>query len=326
MTSNTEPSELIRRYIDGTVTPREMSALQHALRQDPAFRRLFARYAGLDSALGDGRLAAAHPPRPASQPSTQSPFKWLSWRPLIAAAAGLVCGMFCTSVVSAYAKPKPPVSVTKPLPLADAGFESTPHVPALGIPATAGVWGGDFSRVSAAENGITPKQGRQMLRILRSDNELSTRAEHSYVGEVAQVIDLRSLRAALWEAEPLVEISAQFNAVAAPSRGRYEFAVKAAAFRGDIADAPRLWEDHDAGGSRSNLSVDADADPLTWQRVATPLVVPPDADFLVIECAVVFKGPEKAHGATEFPGHYVDQAEVRLSASPRGWTEPRNRD
>ena len=118
----------------------------------------------------------------------------------------------------------------------------------------------------------------------------------------------------------------QFNAVAAPSRGRYEFAVKAAAFRGDIADAPRLWQDHDAGGSRSNLSVDADADPLTWQRVATPLVVPPDADFLVIECAVVFKGPEKAHGATEFPGHYVDQVEVRLSASPRSWTEPRNRD
>jgi hypothetical protein len=244
-------------------------------------------------------------------------FKWLSWRPLIAAAAGLVFGMCCTSVVSAYVKPKSQVDAHKPLPLGDAGFESTMRVPTLGIPATAGVWSGDFSSVSVAENGITPKQGRQMLRIVRSDNELSAKSERSYVGEVAQVIDLRPLKAALWETEPLVEVSAYFNAVAVPSNGKYEFAVKAAAFRGDIADAPRLWEDHDAGGSRSNLSVAADADPLTWQRLATPLVVPPDADFLVIECAVVFKGPQTAHGAAEFPGHYVDQVEVRLGDSPR---------
>ncbi|MBJ7391629.1 MAG: hypothetical protein JHC85_08690 [Chthoniobacterales bacterium] len=326
MTSNTEPSELIRRYIDGTVTPQEMNALQHSLREDPAFRRLFARYASLDSALGGGRLAAARLPVPATQPLTQSPFKWLSWRPLIAAAAGLVFGMFCTSVVFAYAKPKSPAAAPKPLPLADPDFEISAQIPALGIPAKAGAWGGDFSRVVTAENGITPKHGRHMLRILRSDNELSAGTERSYVGEVAQVIDLRPLRAQLSGANPLVEVSAQFNAVTLPPGGKHEFAVKAAAFRGDIADAPRLWEDHDAGGSRSNRSVEADSDTGTWQRVATPLVVPPDADFLVIECAVVFKGPLRETGATQFFGHYVDQVEVRLSGSSRPWMDTQNGD
>ena len=326
MTSETAQSELLQRYIDGTVTPLEMCALQERLRNDPAFRRSFARYASLDAALGDGRLAASRLPRHATPTLPQSTFKWLSWRPLIAAAAGLVFGMFCTSVVFAYTKPKSTVAAFKPLPLADPDFEMSAQIPALGIPAKAGGWGGDFSRVVPSEKGITPRHGLQMLRILRSDNELSTGTERSYVGEVAQVIDLRPLRMTLSGAESLVEVSAQFNAVALPPVGKYEFAVKAAAFRGDIADAPRLWEDHDAGGSRSNRSVEADSDTGTWQRVATPLVLPPDADFLVIECAVVFKGPQQETGATEFPGHYVDQVEVRLSGSSRAWTDTQNGD
>jgi hypothetical protein len=241
----------------------------------------------------------------------------------MAAAAGLVFGMFCTSVVFAYAKPKSSVAVTRLLPLEDADFESGLQVPARGIPARAGVWSGDFSRVVVAENGITPKHGQRMLRFLRSDNELLPQNERSYVGEVAQVIDLRPMRAELLGAEQLVEVSAQFNSIAAPPGDTYEFAVKAAAFRGDIADAPRLWEDREASASRSNRSVVADPDGGKWQRVAAPLVVPPDADFLVIECAVVFKGPQVERGAAEFPGHYVDQVEVRLNSSSKAWTEAR---
>jgi len=117
----------------------------------------------------------------------------------------------------------------------------------------------------------------------------------------------------------LVEVSALFDSIAMPHSGLYEFAVKAAAYRADIADAPRLWEDHEASGSRSNRSVVADSDPGTWQRVAVPLVVPPDANFLVIECAVVFKGAQEEQGVAEFPGHYLDQAEVRLSSSGKAW-------
>ena len=326
MTSHTEQIELIRRYIDGSVTPMQRDALQEHLRADPAVRRLFARYASLDAALGDGRLAAPSLARAASPARPQSNFKWLSWRPLAAAAAGLVFGMFCTSVVFAYAKPKSLVAVAKPLPLADADFESNSPIPALGIPASAGVWSGDFSRIVGAENGITPKHGLLMLRILRSDNEKSPKAERSYVGEVAQVIDLRPLRAALPGAEYWVDVSAHFNSIVMGRDGKCEFAVKAAAFQGDIADAPRLWADHEASGSRSNRAVEADSDPRTWQRVATALVLPANADFLVVECAVVFKGTQKEQGATEFPGHYVDQVEVRLNGSSRVWSETQTGD
>jgi hypothetical protein len=326
MTSKNQQSELIQCYIEGPVTQLQVNELQQQLRTDPAFRRLFARYANLDAALGDGRLAAPSVARPASPVRQQSTFKWLSWRPLAAAAAGLVFGMFCTSVVFAYAKPKPSFAGAKPLPLADADFESTSPIPARGIPDRAGVWSGDFSRLVGARNGITPKHGLRMLQILRSDNEESSEHEHSYVGEVAQVIDLRPLRAALSGAEHSVDVSAYFNSIGMGRDGKCEFAVKAAAFQGNIADAPRLWADHEASGSRSNRAVEADSDPRTWQRVATALVLPANADFLVVECAVVFKGTQKEQGATEFPGHYVDQVEVRLNGSSRVWSETQTGD
>jgi hypothetical protein len=271
----------------------------------------------------DNECSLAEVKRPVEKKIRRPGLSWFSLHPLAGAAAGIVFGMLCTSVVFAYAKPRSPVAVSKPLPLVDADFESGSQVPAKGIPARAGVWSGDYSRVVTTENGITPKHGKRMLRILRSDNELSPKNERSYVGEVAQVIDLRPLRAEFSTDEQLVEVSAHFNSIATPLGANYEFNVKAAAFRGDITDAPRLWEDHEASVSRSDRSIVADSDVTTWQRVAVPLVVPPDADFLVIECAIVFKGVQR-QGAAEFPGHYVDQVEVRLNGSANVLAEAHN--
>jgi hypothetical protein len=313
MKTEQEQLELIRRCIDGTASKDDRNALQEQLRREPSVRRLYARYANIDATLGSGGIALKEPAPTAKASRTA----WLSWRPIAAAAAGLAIGMFCTSVVFAYAQPRSPVVVSKMLPVADAEFESGSQIPAQGIPSRAGSWSGDFSRVVTAENGITPKQGQHMLRFLRSDNELDSKNAHSYVGSAAQVIDLRPLRAELSGTEQLVEVSAQFDSIATSLGERYEFNMKAAAFRGDLADAPKLWEDHEASVSRSDRTVVADSDTATWQRVAVPLMVPPDADFLVIECAVVRKGLPLDQRATEFPGHYVDQVEVLLSSSEK---------
>jgi hypothetical protein len=323
-----ELSDLIQACLDDRASDEQITRLNAKLRSDSAARDLYLRLADTHSCLAvdeslwmddiaDGRAFKA----PTRQSSS---FNWLNWRPIAAAAAGLVMGMFCTSVVFAYTQPRSPVVVSKALPLADADFESGSQVPAQGIPSSAGAWSGDYSRVVEAENGITPKHGQNMLRFLRSDNERSSKNERSFVGEMAQVIDLRPLRAELSGADQLVEVSAQFNSIATPPGAKYEFNVKAAVFRGDIADAPRLWEDHEASLSRSARTVVADSEVATWQRVAMPLVVPLDADFLVIEAAVVFKGAQSAQSVAEFPGHYVDQVEVRLTGSANAWAVTHN--
>ena len=323
-----ELSDLIQACLDGRATDEQITRLNAQLRSDAAVRDLYLQLADTHSCLAvdeslwmddiaDGRAFEA----PIRQSSS---FNWLNWRPIAAAAAGLALGMFRTSVVFAYTQPKAPVVVTKGLPLADSDFESASQVPAQGIPSRAGAWSGDFSRVVMAENGITPKHGQQMLRILRADHELSSKNTLSYVGSVAQVIDLRPLRAGLSGGEPLVEVSAQFNAIPMSQRESFEFNVKAAAFRGDIADAPRLWEDHESSVSRSARTVAADSDAATWQRVSMPLVVPMDADFLVIEAAVVSKTPQSEQTVAEFPGHYVDQVDVRLTGNANAWAAAHN--
>lgn len=318
-----ELSDLIQACLDGRATDEQIVTLNDQLRSNAAVRDLYLQMAdthsclAVDESLWMDDLSDA---RASESPAHQSRERWLNWRPIAAAAAGLVFGMFCTSVVFAYTQPRSAAVVSKALPLADADFEAGSQVPARGIPSQAGAWGGDFSRVVAAENGITPKHGQHMLRFLRSDNALSPKNERSYVGSVAQVIDLRPLRAELSGGEELVEVSAQFNAIATPPGTKYEFAIKSGAYRGEIADAPRLWDDREASVSRSDRFVNADSDVATWQRVSVSLVVPPDADFLVIECAVVQKAPQTPEGVAEFPGHYVDQVEVRLSSSTRAQT------
>lgn len=316
---NMHLDELMDRWREGQISDEELRRLTEALGTPEGRATLRGDWfleAALPNALRTSpilKLAQTLAPMGPSQGRTWT--SWLAWRPLAAAAAGLVIGMFCTSVVFAYTQPRLPVVVSKAIPLGDAGFESGLQVPARGIPARAGTWSGDFLRVVGAEDGITPKHGQRMLRFLRADNELTPNGERCYVGSVAQVIDLRALRAESAAADQLMEVSAQFNALAMPPGANHEFAIKTAAFRGDIADAPRLWDDHEASVSRANRSVIADSDVATWQRVALPVVVPMDADFLVIEGAVVFKGPQAAQGVAEFSGHYIDQVEVRLTGS-----------
>lgn len=315
-----ELSELIPVCLDGMASDEQITRLNAKLRSDSVARDLYLQLAdthsclAVDESLWMDDIVDARAPEFQARQGRE---RWLNWKPIAAAAAGIVFGMFCTSVVFAYTQPRLPIVESKVLPLADADFESGSQIPAQGIPSRAGAWSGDFSRVVEAENGITPKQGQHMLRFLRSDNELALKNAHSYVGSAAQVIDLRPLRAELSGAEQLVEVSAQFDSIATSLGERYEFNMKAAAFRGDIADAPKLWEDHEASVSRSDRTVVADSDTATWQRVAVPLMVPPDADFLVIEFAVVSKRLPLDQGATEFPGHYVDQVEVLLSSSEK---------
>lgn len=313
-----EQLELIRRYIDGTATEKDRDSLHELMRHEPSARRLYARYANLDATLGSGSIALKEPMLQPKRARTV----WFSWRPITAAAAGLVLGMFCTSILFAYAQPKLPQITSRSLPVVDGGFESGVQVAPLGTPTQAGGWSGDFSRVVMTENGVSPKQGKRMLRMMRSDHEQSPKGERSYVGEAAQVIDLRPFRDEFGVTEQMVEVSALFNSISMPPGPKYEFAIKAAAFRGNVENAPSLWKDYEETVSRSDRHVIADSDVTTWQRVMVSLMVPPDADFMIVDCAVVFKGPQAENTVAEFPGHYVDQVEAQIRVpGPLGMEE-----
>lgn len=78
--------ELMRRYLEGVASQEETQELESLIVKDSSVRQDFLRYTHLDSALAGVRR---------SQPSVVVPRRsvWLSWRPIVVAAA-LVIGAF----------------------------------------------------------------------------------------------------------------------------------------------------------------------------------------------------------------------------------------
>lgn len=302
---NSEPSELhalIHAYLDGQATAEQTARLNALLRSDAAAREAYLQLADTHSCLAvDEQLWIRQSPRSISLPTDalQQKPRWLQWRPPTVAAAGIVFGMFCTSVVWAISGFNSRAVTSRPLPVADGSFESGRAPGDAGPPMLAGVWSGDFSAVSTGEQGINPFEGGRMLKFLRADNRLTPPGGGQVTSEMWQVVDLTGQHV------QVAELSARFNAIASAATERTAFAVCVCAFNGSAAEAPELWRGRNelalAQGEKEEL---ADSDPKTWQRVVTQVTVPPEANLLLIQVRVTRKGKEPQ--SPEFGGHFVD--------------------
>lgn len=314
---------LISLYLDGALSPSERVEFEGVLLTSSAARAQFWSETKLHDQLrlveqdertsevvwaSDSKGFHVLPSRVAREK-----FSWLI-RPIAAAAAGIVLSALCTSVVWAYAGHKFG-GRTVELPISNPGFESTDQMEPNGIPDTTGKWSGDFSWVVGAENGIQPHGGKQMLRILRADNALAKLGSLNYVGEAVQVFDLRSLRSEVCSGTAQIEITGWFAAIPT-DESQFHFLIKAATFRGDLKDAPALWEDvAHSGISMVQHQVPATGTLSKWQPLTVSIPVPSTADFLVFECGVLRHKPAQFEGTVEFPGHYVDDISLRLRVS-----------
>jgi anti-sigma factor RsiW len=90
----------------GLTTDDEAQRLSDALKTEDELADLYIRHIALEVAL-EACAASAEGTRelltsPEMTESSRSK-SWFAWRPLMAAAAGIVFGMLCTSMVFAYA-------------------------------------------------------------------------------------------------------------------------------------------------------------------------------------------------------------------------------
>lgn len=307
--SEAEFDALIDRHLDGLTTPEEAEQLSRRLEESPAARADYLRLAGVHAALATADLTAAPVPRPAAGGSAVRSSRWRFG--LSGLAAGILVGAVSTSLVGAHAqKTAPPAEPpVEPLPLANGGFERGPDPETDGVPVRAGVWGGDFTRVVPAEQGVSPFRGEKMLRFLRADNALSPPGGGQRTAEVWQTVDLRPVRGRL-DPDAVVEASARF-AVAADTGPAPKVGLLLAAFAGEPSTARASWP-----ARRARTLAEASKDePLAlgggaWQRVVVQLAPPPDADFLLLHARVLVPPP----APVRFPGHYLD--EVTLHVRP----------
>jgi len=285
--------ELIDQHLLGTISKDDAIDLEAILASSRDAREDYRQRCNIDAAL---RQEAAGQPM-SNRVTAPKPARWLTWRPLTAAAAGIVFGMFCTSVVFGFVvqrglEKRTLVAVFQP------SFEDAQMRLAKGFPDPSAHWGGDEARVVMAENGIQAKEGKFMLRL-----EASPKGSPRIV---YQVLNLTSLPSSGSNEMREIEITASFAAADAAASVRYmlrAFAVSEARENLDVA-----WFEHrDEAIASATRGLDVLSGAHGWQTMGLKIQVPCAAHSLVLFFGV--RTPDKNLPQA---AHYLDDVQVSL--------------
>lgn len=326
---NPEPNKLgrlIARLSDGKLNAEAMARLNELLRADPIAQEACLDHVALDGWLEwefGGELPQVAPAGQRS-PSTQT-WPCLQWfsRPafaLLLIVVGFAMGATAWTMTTRFIAKQ---SLVK-LPLAQAGFETGPAPLAQGVPTRAGMCCGDFAELVGSQLGIAPVEGAKMLRFLRSDSEVEPAGAATYVGDKFQVVDLRPWRETIADGNAVAELAASFNSVPGEEMN---FETCLWAFTGDAASLPRNWspqlrKELAYGSGSAHGSGDA-----KWQRVTGRMIVPTEAELLVLELKVFPASRKSVAGPVVFRGVFADDVEPHLQTGEHTQPgHPRRRD
>jgi len=311
---------LIHGHLDDALTDSAQAEFESLMIESASARRRFWELAEVHGLAREAaRLAWAEDAADEAPTGFRSegpkPRRWLQWRPLAAAAAGIVFGMLCTSVVFGYVMPK----VGKAITLLQESFETGPAPMVTGRPDKAGVWSGDYSEVGGGQQGVKPESGKKMLRFLRADFEGRTIPE-SFSSDVFRLVDMRPYRREFADGGAVVQLSAVFNAAPFGDGESYKcgltiFALDAALVDGSSLNAEQVLATQSlARSTSSHLHMDRDS--ATWQRLGNELRVPPNTDYLLIQIGVSNVAPPNGMRRDSFAGHFADEVKLVLAHRP----------
>lgn len=251
-----------------------------------------------------------------AEPLNRMNDRWFSRRPLTAAAAGILFGLFSASIVLGFGFAGR--SLEKVVSLLRESFESGPAPLVTGIPQELNLWSGDYSEIVEKHEGVKPKDGTKMVRVLRSDYDGKTSSKPSKQGDLMRIVDVRPFLREVNGGELVITLSALFNATPFPEADRYDGAVYLYALGQIDSTEESLLEDalaHSHGACRL-----LDRDPATWQRASARLLLPPGTERVLLKVSF---NPVPASSANlsslpdhvTFAGHFVD--DVRASINIR---------
>lgn len=316
---NPDSHDLIQRHIAGTLTGNEATVLQTRLKADTDLRRLYLHYMNLDVALeaqAGSRDRVIDLLRAAPLTQNKPAGRWLSWRPLTAAAAGIVFGMFCTSVVFGYVMPRAVATASLLFALVDGSFEKQSGRLPSGLPTQFGVWSGDESEV-VEKASMDAKDGKRALRFVRAERE-PTLPNHGAVScDVYQLVDLRSLKSDAALGDATLELSVQFLDGRELAGEPMKFICGVSVFAGSpeaiLAEWPLTQKESLASGSGS---LDSEGgSPRSWHLVTTKILLPPQADFAVVNL-VVHKPKTPSGTEVLFGAQFADEVRLTLKTQP----------
>jgi len=309
--------QLVDLYLDGVLPESEHALLFQRLETDPEalvylasrtqlnldLRRSFKRRKLQQMAVAGAATSLVH------QPCSV----WLSWRPLTAAAAGIVFGMFCASLAWAVASPSAMATVSRLFALVDGSFEKTGGRVASGFPSEFGKWSGDEAEVAAGE----AKDGRQALRFVRAEGDAAVANSPANSCDVYQLVDLRSLKTDAAGGEATLEMSAQFLDARSAKGADVTFTCRLYVFSGSPESLRGEWPltRKEAMAAGSGTVQSTGGAPQTWRSVTAKVLLPAQADFAVVQL-VAGKGPASDNKAAEFGEQFADDVRLTLKTQP----------
>lgn len=283
--------ELFSGHAADTLTPGEHEELQQGLRDEPEARRLWFVHQDIEMGLHVHLVAAR-----AKVIEAAPVVSWLNWRPLMAAAAGLVMGLFGAALVFGFVAPRYPAVQT----LLTEGFEEEGMVRDRGFPTRVGVWAGDFLAPQDGEGPVKPAEGLRMVKLTPVEKR-----KFSYASRFLDVAAFPPLSASQ---SRQIEVTARFHGATPGVRDRFQ--IRLAAFAEDLAGARAIWR----GGNVDEQAlthvaktVTMDADAHDWTTLRSTMDVPAGARLLLLSLAAAAadaEGPKTAH--------YLDHVQVRL--------------
>ena len=298
------PEPLIAAYLDGVLTDTERAELNAWLKADAANLRRFTEAVMFEQQIRTAAHATAEQHAAADfDPAIvhlKPRSRWLQWRPLMAAAAGLVIGLFSASMVFGFVVQRG-VEKRTPLAVFAPSFENAQMPLANGFPGGPGQWSGDAARVVAAENGVSPKEGKFMLRM-----EPMSKG----VPRIYQVLNLQSLPSGAGGESREIEVSASFAAADANASVRYVIRAFAVTEAPENLDAA-LVDPREEAIALVTRGMDVMPGTKGWQTFSVKIQVPRAARSLVLFFGV--RTPDKA--ARTSP-HYLDDVRVSLITPP----------
>lgn len=308
---NESDLKLIEDYLNGTISPENLEALNELLENNEAARERYLALATMDEVMQD--LGAA--PSFGTDRTVDSKHSIIS-HPWISAAAGLLIGIFCTSAVWAATE----TGRQKILTIFRDSFESGPVPQSVGGPVDPGAWGGDY--VEITENAtVEPFDGKRVLRFLRADYAGKEKPV-GYVGDIYRVIDLRGNTSLLANGDAVATVQAVFASASIGDSGRYignislnameEVPVNAEEWRTLIGTPRRMEEAALASARRREVLSPVE----NWQQIDIDMRIPGKTRFLLIGLHVADQHAARNHGiappAVNFEGQFVDDVRVTL--------------
>lgn len=278
--------ETLARYQDGSLVPEAIEALECALQEDPKRRKHFAEWQLRSMSLHDFfRQEAFRVPVPT--PVRGRKGTWTPLRPALAAAAGLVIGLFGASVAWAISTSEWTATASRVTGLGDAGFEEGTAGPIdPGFPRTTGHWSGDEAALVDFDGA---SEGGRVLQFVSPGADVPAPGGRAISCDVFQLVDLRTLRSAnAGEGDAMLELSADFrDGRAAGTQPSVTFMVQIFLFAGDPSILHQAWP-HNLGEALASGAAFVHTIGETkpeWHRLGAKCLVPPGAGFAVIQLA-----------------------------------------